>query len=165
MSLTRDQKLVNLTQYKELAAKVGVARYGSKTDLVSRIKGVSGGKDKLQTLIDKAKKSIVVRKKKNAVGSPLKKTPTKCKSSPKGDCDNGEDFEEFIECLTTHLKDKLVGHRPLVDEMLKVFYEDITPQQINALSDTKAIKELALIMTHVEDSDDEEVEEEEDEEE
>ena len=64
MSLSPDQKLVNLTQYKELAAKVGVARYGSKTDLVSRIKGVSGGKDKLQTLIDKAKKSIVVHKSK-----------------------------------------------------------------------------------------------------
>ena len=39
---------------------------------------------------------------------------------------------------------------------VKVFDEDITPQQINALSDTKAIKELALIMTHVEESDDEE---------
>ena len=37
----------------------------------------------------------------------------------------------------------------------------ITPQQINALSDTKAIKELALITTHVEESDDEEEEEEE----
>lgn len=155
MSLSPDQKLVNLTQYKELAAKVGVARYGSKTDLVSRIKGVSGGKDKLQTLIGKAKKSIVVHKKKN-VGSPKKKTPTKCKSSPKNDCDAGEDFEEFIECLTTHLQDKLVGHRPLVNQMLKVFEEDITPQQINALSDTKAIKELAVLMTHVEESDDEE---------
>ena len=161
MSLSPDQKLVNLTQYKELAAKVGVARYGSKTDLVSRIKGVSGGKDKLQTLIDKAKKSIVVHKKKKAVGSPLKKTPTKCKYSPKNDCDAGEDFEEFIECLTTHLQDKLVGHRPLVNQMLKVFLEDITPQQINALSDTKAIKELAVLMTHVEESDDEEEEEEE----
>ena len=85
MSLSTDQKLVNLTQYKELAAKVGVARYGSKTDLVSRIKGVSGGKDKLQTLIAKAKKSIVVRKKKKVVGSPLKKTPTKCKSSKDDD--------------------------------------------------------------------------------
>ena len=63
-----------LTQYKELAANVGVARYGSKTDLVSRIKGVSGGKDKLQTLIDKAKKSIVAHKKKKAAGSPKKKT-------------------------------------------------------------------------------------------
>ena len=41
-SLSPDQKLLTLTQYKELAAKVGVARYGSKTDLVSRIKGVSG---------------------------------------------------------------------------------------------------------------------------
>ena len=160
MSLSPDQKLVNLTQYKELAAKVGVARYGSKIDLVSRIKGVSGGKDKLQTLIGKAKKSIVVHKKK-AVGSPLKKTPTKCKSSPKSDCDAGEDFEEFIECLAAHLQDKLMGHRPLVNQMLKVFDEDITPQQINALSDTKAIKELAVLMTHVEESDDEEEEEEE----
>ena len=71
-------------------------------------------------------------------------------------CDAGEDFDEFIECLTTHLKDKLVGHRSLVDEMLKVFDEDITPQQLNALSDTEAIKELALVMTHVEESDDEE---------
>ena len=159
MSLSPDQKLVNLTQYKELAAKVGVARYGSKTDLVSRIKGVSGGKDKLQTLIGKAKKSIVVRKKNKSAASPLKKTPTKaCKG---GDCDGGEDFEEFIECLTTHLKDKLVGHRPLVDQMLKVFDADITLQQINALSDTKAIKELALIMTQVEESDDDEEEEEE----
>ena len=154
MSLSPDQKLVNLTQYKELAAKVGVARYGSKTDLVSRIKGVSGGKDKLQTLIDKAKKSIVVHKKKKAAGSPKKKTPTK--SCPKGGCDAGEDFEEFIECLTIHLQDKLMGHRPLVNQMLKVFEEDITPQQINALSDTKAIKELAVLMSHVEESDDEE---------
>ena len=152
MSLSPDQKLVNLTQYKELAAKIGVARYGSKTDLVSRIKGVSGGKDKLQTLIDKAKKSIVAHKKK--MGSPKKKTPTK--SCPKRGSDAGEDFDEFIECLTTHLKDKLVGHRSLVDEMLKVFDEDITPQQLNALSDTEAIKELALVMTHVEESDDEE---------
>ena len=151
MSLSPDQKLVNLTQYKELAAKVGVARYGSKTDLVSRIKGVSGGKDKLQTLIDKAKKSIVVHKKK--MGSPKKKTTKSC---PKSGCDASEDFDEFIECLTTHLKDKLVGHRSLVDQMLKVFDEDITPQQLNALSDTEAIKELALVMTHVEDSDDEE---------
>ena len=86
MSLSPDQKLVNLTQYKELAAKVGVARYGSKIDLVSRIKGASGGKDKLQTLIEKTKKSIVVHKKKKVVvGSPKKKTPTK--SSPKGGCD------------------------------------------------------------------------------
>ena len=154
MSLSPDQKLVNLTQYKELAAKVGVARYGSKTDLVSRIKGVSGGKDKLQTLIDKAKKSIVVHKKKKAAGSPNKKTPNK--SCPKSGCDASEDFDEFIECLTTHLKDKLVGHRSLVDEMLKVFDEDITPQQLNALSDTEAIKELALVMTHVEESDDDE---------
>ena len=84
MSLSPDQKLVNLAQYKELAAKVGVARYGSKTDLVSRIKGVSGGKDKLQTLIDKAKKSIVAHKKKKAAGSPKKKTPTK--SCPKRGC-------------------------------------------------------------------------------
>ena len=151
MSLSPDQKLVNLTQYKELAAKVGVARYGSKTDLVSRIKGVSGGKDKLQTLIDKAKKSIVVHKKK--MGSPKKKTTKSC---PKSGCDAGEDFDEFIECLTTHLKDKLVGHRSLVDQMLKVFDEDITPQQLNALSDTEAIKELALVMTHVEESDNEE---------
>ena len=97
MSLSPDQKLVNLTQYKELAAKVGVARYGSKTDLVSRIMGVSGGKDKLQTLIGKAKKSIVVHKKKKAVGSPLKKTPTNCKSSPKNDCDAGEDFVAELE--------------------------------------------------------------------
>ena len=154
MSLSPDQKLVNLTQYKELAAKVGVARYGSKTDLVSRIKGVSGGKDKLQTLIDKAKKSIVVHKKK--MGSPKKKTTKSC---PKSGCDAGEDFDEFIECLTTHLKDKLVGHRSLVDQMLKVFDEDITPQQLNALSDTEAIKELALVMTHVEESDDDEEEE------
>ena len=44
---------------------------------------------------------------------------------------------------------------------VKVFDEDITPQQINALSDTKAIKELALIMTQVEESDDDEEEEEE----
>ena len=42
--------------------------------------------------------------------------------------------EEFIECLTTHLQDKLMGHRPLVNQMLKVFDEDITPQQVNALS-------------------------------
>ena len=160
MSLSPNQKLPSLTQYKELAAKVGVARYGSKGDLVSRIKAVSGGKDKLNTLIDKTKKSIVVHKKKKAVGSPLKKTPTKCKSSPKNDCDAGEDFEEFIECLTAHLQDKLMGHRPLVDQMLKVFDEDITPQQINALSDTNAIKELAVLMTHVEESDDEEEEEE-----
>ena len=125
---------------------------------MSRIKGVSGGKDKLQTLIDKAKKSIVVHKKKKVVvGSPKKKTPTK--SSPKGGCDAGEDFDEFIECLTTHLQDKLVGHRSLVGQMLKVFDEDITPQQLNALSDTEAIKELALVMTHVEESDDEEEEE------
>ena len=47
------------------------------------------------------------------------------------------------------------------DQMLKVFDEDITLQQINALSDTKAIKELALLMTQVEESDDEEEEEEE----
>jgi hypothetical protein len=161
MSLSPDQKLVNLTQYKELAAKVGVARYGSKTDLVSRIKGVSGGKDKLQTLIDKAKKSIVVHKKKKAVGSPKKKTPTK--SCPKGGCDAGEDFEEFIECLTIHLQDKLEGYRPLVDRLLKVFDEDIAPQQLNALSATEAIKQLALVMTHVEASDDEEGEEEEEE--
>ena len=64
MSLSPDQKLPSLTQYKELAAKVGVARYGSKGDLVSRIKAVSGGKDKLNTLIDKTKKSLVVHKKK-----------------------------------------------------------------------------------------------------
>ena len=113
--------------------------------------GVSGGKDKLQALIDKAKKSIVAHKKK--MGSPKKKTPTK--SCPKRGSDAGEDFDEFIECLTTHLKDKLVGHRSLVDQMLKVFDEDISPQQLNALSDTKAIKELALVMTHVEESDDE----------
>ena len=37
-----------------------------------------------------------------------------------------------------------------------MFDEDITPQQLNALSDTEAIKELALVMTHVEESDDEE---------
>ena len=92
-------------------------------------------------------------KKKKAAGSPKKKTPNK--SYPKSGCDASEDFDEFIECLTTHLKDKLVGHRSLVDEMLKVFDEDITPQQLNALSDTEAIKELALVMTHVEESDDE----------
>ena len=31
------------------------------------------------------------------VGSPLKKTPTNCKSSPKNDCDAGEDFVAELE--------------------------------------------------------------------
>ena len=63
-SLSPDQKLLTLTQYKELASSVGVARYGSKQDLVARINGAAGGNTKLMTLIDKAKKSIVVHKSK-----------------------------------------------------------------------------------------------------
>ena len=38
-------------------------------------------------------------------------------------------------------------------------------KQLNALSDTKAIKELALVMTHVEESDDDDDDEGEEEEE
>ena len=49
----------------------------------------------------------------------------------------------------------------ITPQQINAFDEDITPQQINALSDTKAIKELALIMTQVEESDDDEEEEEE----
>ena len=53
-----------LTQYKELASSLWVARYGSKQDLVARVTGVAGGNTKLMTLIDKAKKSMVLKKEK-----------------------------------------------------------------------------------------------------
>ena len=165
MSLSPDQKLPSLTQYKELAAKVGVARYGSKGDLVSRIKAVSGGKDKLNTLIDKTKKSLVVHKKKKNKAKAEKKNTEKNnaeKSVVCVDCDDDHsdddsnvllDFDEIVEHLTDRMRNKLAGHRTLVDKMLKVFDEEAVPEEIAKLSDKKAIKQLAIVM--LEDSDDE----------
>ena len=57
------------------------------------------------------------------------------------------------------MQDKLVGHRDLVNMLLKAFDEDATDTQIHKLSNKKAIEALAILMTHEEASDDEEEEE------
>ena len=88
-SLSPDQKLLTLTQYKELASSVGVARYGSKQDLVARINGAAGGNTKLMTLIDKAKKSMVLKKGKK---EKQKNNNGKASAAPDaGVCDNQDD--------------------------------------------------------------------------
>ena len=165
MSLSPDQKLPSLTQYMELAAKVGVARYGSKGDLVSRIKAVSGGKDKLNTLIDKPRRALWCTRRRRTRQRREKKNTEKNnaeKSVVCVDCDDDHsdddsnvllDFDEIVEHLTDRMRNKLAGHRTLVDKMLKVFDEEAVPEEIAKLSDKKAIKQLAIVM--LEDSDDE----------
>ena len=69
-----DIKLLKMREYKELAAAVGVACYGSKTDIANRIQGAPHGAFKLKTSIDKAKKSIVLHKKQAAKKNAEKKT-------------------------------------------------------------------------------------------
>ena len=65
MSLSpSDIKLLKMREYKELAATVGVACYGSRTDIANRIQGAPHGAFKLKTSIDKAKKAMVLHKKK-----------------------------------------------------------------------------------------------------
>ena len=49
-----DIKLLKMREYKELAATVGVACYGSKNDIANRIQGAPHGAFKLKTSIDKA---------------------------------------------------------------------------------------------------------------
>ena len=161
-SLSPDQKLLTLAQYKELASSVGVARYGSKQDLVARINGAAGGNTKLMTLIDKAKKSMVLkkgRKEKQAKKDKAAATPNAAVCVV--DCEDQDDlnFDKLVEHLTDRMQDKLVGHRELVNMLLKAFDEDATTTQIHKLSDKKAIEALAILMTHEEASDDEEEEE------
>ena len=162
-SLSPDQKLLTLTQYKELASSVGVARYGSKQDLVARINGVAGGNTKLMTLIDKAKKSMVLKKeKKEKQAKKNNNTNGKAPAAPDAAiCEDQDDldFDKLVEHLTDRMQDKLVGHRDLVNMLLKAFDEDATTTQIHKLSDKKAIEALAILMTHEEASDDEEEEE------
>ena len=158
-SLSPDQKLLTLTQYKELASSVGVARYGSKQDLVARINGAAGGNTKLMTLIDKAKKSMVLKKgKKEKQKNNNGKAPAAPDAAVCEDQDD-VDFDKLVEYLTDRMQDKLVGHRELVNMLLKAFDEDATTTQIHKLSDKKAIEALAILMTHEEASDDEEEEE------
>ena len=157
-SLSPDQKLLTLAQYKELASSVGVARYGSKQDLVARINGAAGGNTKLMTLIDKAKKSMVLKKGKKEKQKNNGKTPAAPDAAV---CDNQDDvdFDKLVEYLTDRMQDKLAGHRDLVNMLLKAFDEDATTTQIRQLSNKKAIETLAILMTHEEASDDEEDEE------
>ena len=158
-SLSPDQKLLTLAQYKELASSVGVARYGSKQDLVARINGAAGGNTKLMTLIDKAKKSMVLKKGKK---EKQKNNNGKAPAAPDAAaCDNQDDvdFDKLVEYLTDRMQDKLAGHRELVNMLLKAFDEDATTTQIRQLSNKKAIEALAILMTHEEASDDEEDEE------
>ena len=71
MSLSpSDIKLLKMNQYKELATAVGVAYYGSKTDIANRIQSKLNGKAKLMTLIDKTKKTVVLRSRTTPMSMP-----------------------------------------------------------------------------------------------
>ena len=165
MSLSPDQKLPSLTQYKELAAKVASLATARRATLcpaskLSRVARISS-----TALIDKTKKSLVVHKKKKNKAKAEKKNTEKNnaeKSVVCVDCDDDHsdddsnvllDFDEIVEHLTDRMRNKLAGHRTLVDKMLKVFDEEAVPEEIAKLSDKKAIKQLAIVM--LEDSDDE----------
>ena len=52
------------------------------------------------------------------------------------DCENQDDldFDKLVEYLTDRMQDKLVGHRDLVNMLLKAFDEDATDTQIHKLA-------------------------------
>ena len=162
MSLaSSDIKLLKMCEYKELAAAVGVACYGSRSDIANRIQGAPHGAFKLKTSIDKVKKSIVLHKKKQQAAKKngtekktekktekMSEKKTQKKTQKKAKEDHTFTDEDLID-ISKHLKNYLADHRKLVDKLLKIFEPELPVSVITGMTQKKAFDELALVLTHM----------------